>query len=81
MLRSDAPLHIGQLGTFSVLGFGSHMDLDVVYTEGLATALYVEDRDKIAMYRTAWQRLTSVAESAESAESSAALISEIRKCT
>jgi hypothetical protein len=36
VLRSDARLHVGQLGTFSILGFGAHIDLDVAYTEGLA---------------------------------------------
>ncbi|WKX70351.1 helix-turn-helix transcriptional regulator [Streptomyces sp. XD-27] len=77
VLRSEAPLHVGQLGTFSILGFGPHMDLDVAYTEGLAsTPLYVEDRDKIAVYRTAWQRLASAA---ESVEASAVLIAQIRK--
>ncbi|MGW1835741.1 helix-turn-helix domain-containing protein [Streptomyces sp. NPDC002067] len=76
VLRSDAPLHVGQMGSFAVLGFGPHADLDVVHTEGLTSALYIEDHDKVAAHRDAWQRLTS---SAESVEASAELITEIRK--
>jgi hypothetical protein len=76
VLRSDAPLHVGQTGTFTILGFGPHTDLDVVHTEALTAALYVEDRDKVASYRDAWQRLTS---GALSVEASAELITEIRK--
>ncbi|WP_246561952.1 DUF5753 domain-containing protein [Streptomyces roseirectus] len=75
VLRSDAPPHVGQTGTFSLLGF-QHADLDVVHTEALTSALYVEERDKVATYRDAWQRLTSAA---LSVEASAELITEIRK--
>ncbi|MFI7102853.1 DUF5753 domain-containing protein [Streptomyces sp. NPDC050161] len=76
VLRSAAPLHVGQLGTFTVLGFGPHPDLDVVHTESLTAALYIEDGDKVAAHRDAWQRLTSAA---ESVEASTDLITEIRK--
>jgi hypothetical protein len=76
VLRSDAPLHVGQMGSFAILGFGPHTDLDVVHTEGLTSALYIEDRDKVTTHRDAWQRLTS---SAESVEASAELITQIRK--
>ncbi|MFE9387092.1 helix-turn-helix domain-containing protein [Streptomyces sp. NPDC007025] len=76
VLRSDAPLHVGQTGTFTILGFGPHANLDVVHTEGLTSALYVEERDKVATHRDAWQRLTSAA---ESVEASAELITQIRK--
>ncbi|MFE9340883.1 helix-turn-helix domain-containing protein [Streptomyces sp. NPDC007063] len=76
VLRSDAPLHVGQTGTFTILGFGPHTNLDVVHTEGLTSALYVEERDKVATHRDAWQRLTSAA---ESVEASAELITQIRK--
>lgn len=75
VLRSDAPLHVGQLGTFTILGFGPHTDLDVVHTEGLTSALYIEDHDKVATHRDAWQRITSAA---ESVEASADLIATIR---
>ncbi|GAA2408559.1 helix-turn-helix transcriptional regulator [Streptomyces pulveraceus] len=75
VLRSDAPLHVGQMGSFAVLGFGIHADLDVVHIEGLTSALYIEDRDKVAAHRDAWQRLTSAA---ESVEASAELITKIR---
>ncbi|MFE7316394.1 helix-turn-helix domain-containing protein [Streptomyces sp. NPDC057555] len=76
VLPADASLHVGQLGSFTILGFGPHADLDVVHTEGLTSALYVEEGDKVAAHRDAWQRLTSAA---LSVEASAELITEIRK--
>lgn len=76
VLRADAPLHVGQTGTFTILGFGPHTDLDVVHTEALTAALYVEDREKVSSYRDAWQRLSSAA---LSVEATAELITEIRK--
>lgn len=76
VLPSNAPLHVGQLGSFTVLGFGPHADLDVVHTEGLTSALYIEEHDKVAAHRDAWQRLTSAA---LSVEASGDLITEIRK--
>lgn len=75
VLPSNALLHVGQLGSFTVLGFGPHADLDVVHTEGLTPALYVEEREQVASHRDAWQRLTSAA---LSVETSADLIAEIR---
>ncbi|MFM9445296.1 helix-turn-helix domain-containing protein [Streptomyces acidiscabies] len=78
VLPANAPLHVGQLGSFVILGFGPHTDLDVVHTEGLTSALYIEERDKVAAHRDAWQRLTSTA---LSVEASAELITEIRKST
>ncbi|MDI3389080.1 helix-turn-helix transcriptional regulator [Streptomyces sp. B-S-A8] len=76
VLPSTAPLHVGQLGSFTLLGFGPHADLDVVHTEGLTSALYVEEREQVVAHRDAWQRLTSAA---LSVEASAELITEIRK--
>ena len=76
VVRSDAPFHAGQLGSFSVLSFGDHADLDVVHTENLTAALYVEEREQVAVYRDAVQRLASAA---ESVQASAELIAEIRK--
>ncbi|MEE4492258.1 helix-turn-helix domain-containing protein [Streptomyces sp. BE230] len=76
VLRSDAPCHVGQLGSFNILSFGDHADLDVVHTENLTSAVYVEQRDQVSMYREATRRLTSAA---ESVEASAELIAEIRK--
>ncbi|MEX3100339.1 MULTISPECIES: helix-turn-helix transcriptional regulator [unclassified Streptomyces] len=78
VLPANAPLHVGQLGSFVILGFGPHADLDVVHTEGLTSALYIEERDKVAAHRDAWQRLTSTA---LPVEASAELITEIRKST
>lgn len=76
VLPANAPLNVGQLGSFTILGFGTHADLDVVHTEGLTSALYVEEREQVAAHRDAWQRLTSAA---LSVEASADLIAEIRK--
>ncbi|MEV6074337.1 helix-turn-helix transcriptional regulator [Streptomyces sp. NPDC052069] len=76
VLPANAPLHVGQLGSFTILGFGPHADLDVVHTEGLTSALYVEEREQITAHRDAWQRLTSAA---LSVEATAELITEIRK--
>lgn len=78
VLPSNTPLHVGQLGSFTILGFGPHADLDVVHTEGLTSALYVEESEKVAAHRDAWQRLSSAA---LSVEASADLITEIRKST
>ncbi|MEU8626144.1 helix-turn-helix transcriptional regulator [Streptomyces sp. NPDC048669] len=78
VLPANAPLHVGQLGSFTVLGFGPHADLDVVHTEGLTSALYVEEREQVAAHRDAWQRLSATA---LSVEASADLITEIRKST
>ncbi|MGW3086178.1 DUF5753 domain-containing protein [Streptomyces sp. NPDC001108] len=76
VLRSDAPFHVGQLGSFNILSFGDHADLDVVHTENLTSAVYVEQRDQVSMYREAARRLASAA---ESVEASAELITKIRK--
>jgi hypothetical protein len=40
---------------------GPHADLDVAPTEGLASALCIEDGDGVAAHRDARQRLTSAA--------------------
>ncbi|MFF9480920.1 DUF5753 domain-containing protein [Streptomyces sp. NPDC014733] len=76
VLRSAALLNAGLMGSFNILGFGRYADLDVVHHEGLTSALYIEEQDKVAAHRDAWQRLTSAA---ESVEASAELITEIRK--
>lgn len=76
VVPSNAPLHAGQLGSFLLLGFGPHNDLDVVHAEGLVAGLYVEEREQVAAYRNAWQRLESAA---LSVEASTDLIADIRK--
>ncbi|MEV8455386.1 Scr1 family TA system antitoxin-like transcriptional regulator [Streptomyces sp. NPDC052097] len=76
VLRSDAPFHVGQLRSFDILSFGDHADLDVVRTENLTSAVHVEQRDQVSMYREAARRLASAA---ESVEASAELIAKTRK--
>ncbi|WP_028810814.1 DUF5753 domain-containing protein [Streptomyces flavidovirens] len=76
ILPTDSPPHVGQMGSFTVLGFDQHADLDVVHAESLTTALYVEDRDQVAVYRDAFERLRATA---LSVEASMDRIVEIRK--
>lgn len=61
ILPTDAPPHVGQLGSFSVLGFEGHPDLDVVHTESLTSALYVEEREQVGVYQDAVERLRAAA--------------------
>ncbi|MFI5620667.1 DUF5753 domain-containing protein [Streptomyces sp. NPDC051567] len=75
VLPSDTPPHVGQLGSFSILGFDDHADLDVVHTESLTAALYIEGNEQVVTYRDAAQRLTSAA---TSVQKSAKMINEIR---
>ncbi|MEU6441337.1 helix-turn-helix transcriptional regulator [Streptomyces sp. NPDC047046] len=75
VMPNTGHMHVGLVGSFSMLSFGAHTDLDVVHTEGLTSALYIEDADKIAAHRHAWQRISSAA---LSVESSADLIAKIR---
>ncbi|MFE7481726.1 helix-turn-helix domain-containing protein [Streptomyces sp. NPDC057552] len=75
VLPSDTAPHVGQMGAFSILGYGTHADLSVVHVESLTSALYVEERSDVAMYQEAAQQLRAVA---LSAEESRAMITEIR---
>ncbi|WP_263168326.1 DUF5753 domain-containing protein [Streptomyces sp. SCSIO ZS0520] len=76
VLPADASPHAGQTGSYSVLGFEEHADLDVVHVESLTSLLYVEEPDHVGVYRNAFERLQA---SALSVEKSVELISEIRK--
>ncbi|MEV5673525.1 MULTISPECIES: helix-turn-helix transcriptional regulator [Streptomyces] len=76
ILPTDAPPHVGQLGSFSVLGFEGHADLDVVHLESLTSALYVEEREQVGVYRDAFERLRAAA---LPVEASADRIAEIRE--
>ncbi|MEU7134775.1 helix-turn-helix transcriptional regulator [Streptomyces sp. NPDC046261] len=76
VLPADVSPHMGQMGSFSLLGFADHSDLDVVHIESLTSGLYVEDGQEVAVYQSAFERL-SVA--ALTPEASAERIAEIRK--
>ncbi|MFI0736399.1 helix-turn-helix domain-containing protein [Streptomyces sp. NPDC021225] len=76
ILPTDALLHVGQMGAFSILGFEEHVDLDVVHIESLASALYVEAREDVAVYRDAFERLQAAA---LPVDASAERIAEIRE--
>ncbi|GAA4804781.1 hypothetical protein GCM10023220_38030 [Streptomyces ziwulingensis] len=65
VLPSDSPPHVGQMGSYSVLGFENYADLDVVHVESLTSALYVEDGEQVGMYRDAFERLRAAALSVE----------------
>ncbi|WP_229822478.1 helix-turn-helix domain-containing protein [Streptomyces netropsis] len=76
VMPPDAPPHVGQMGSFSILGFNGHADLDVVHVESLTSALYVEDGEQVGVYQDAFDRLRAAA---LPAEASADRIAEIRK--
>ncbi|MEU3215407.1 helix-turn-helix transcriptional regulator [Streptomyces sp. NPDC006971] len=61
VLPSNAAPHVGQMGAFSILGYGAHADLSVVHVESLTSALYVEERADVAVYQDAIQRLRATA--------------------
>lgn len=75
VLPTHAPPHVGQMGSYSMLGFEEYADLDVVHTESLTSALYVEDRDQVGIYRDAFERLQAAA---LPVEESAERIAQIR---
>lgn len=76
ILPSDAPPHVGQLGAFTLLGFEEHSGLDVVHTENLTSAGYVEDQEHVDIYRNAFEQLRIMA---LPVEASVDRIVEIRK--
>ncbi|MEU6735661.1 DUF5753 domain-containing protein [Streptomyces physcomitrii] len=78
ILPSSAPPHVGQAGSYSLLGFDDHADLDVVHVESLTSALYIEHREEVTVYRDAFERLRAAA---LPVERSAELIAEIREET
>lgn len=43
------------MGAFSILGYSAHADLSFGHTELLTSALYVEGRTDVAVYRDAVQ--------------------------
>ncbi|MFD3668237.1 helix-turn-helix domain-containing protein [Streptomyces sp. NPDC058672] len=61
ILPTDAPPHVGQMGSYSILGFEDHVDLDVVHVESLTSAIYVEDSAQVGDYRDAFERLRAAA--------------------
>lgn len=61
VLPSDAPPHVGMLGSFAVIGFPETADLDVAYLENLTGALYVEDPAEVSRYGGAFERLRAAA--------------------
>lgn len=75
VMPSDAPPHVGQMGSYTLLGFEEHADLDVVHTESLTSALYVEDRAQVGVYREGFGRLRAAA---LGVEASTERITEIR---
>jgi Domain of unknown function (DUF5753) len=75
----DGPPHHGPGGSFSILRFGATDLPDVVYTEHLNGALYLDKPADVEDYVQVWNRLCVAAESpARSAE----IIQRIRQgCT
>ncbi|MFE4516983.1 helix-turn-helix domain-containing protein [Kitasatospora sp. NPDC056783] len=56
-----AGAHPGVHGPFVILEFPVRGDLDVVYTDGLASSLYLERDDDVATYSQAFDRLRAAA--------------------
>ncbi|MFF2149253.1 helix-turn-helix domain-containing protein [Kitasatospora sp. NPDC058190] len=56
-----AGAHPGVHGPFVILEFPVRNDLDVVYTDGLASSLYLERDDDVATYSQAFDRLRAAA--------------------
>ncbi|MFS0695141.1 helix-turn-helix domain-containing protein [Streptomyces nitrosporeus] len=75
VMPASAPPHVGQMGGFSILGYGSHVDLSVIHVESLTSGLYVEDGDEVSVYRHAIEQLRATA---LSPAESATMIKEIR---
>ncbi|MDT0432819.1 DUF5753 domain-containing protein, partial [Streptomyces salyersiae] len=61
VLPSASAPHVGQMGAYSVLGYGAHADLAVVHVESLTSALYVEERSDVAVYQDAVEQLRAAA--------------------
>lgn len=61
VLPSSSAPHVGQMGAYSILGYGAHADLAVVHVESLTSALYVEERGDVAVYQDAVERLRAAA--------------------
>ncbi|MEV6775415.1 helix-turn-helix domain-containing protein [Streptomyces syringium] len=78
VMPAGSPLHAGQMGSFWILGFDDHSDLDVVHIESLTSALYIEDGEQVGVYQGAFERLRAAA---LPVEESADRIAEIRKTT
>lgn len=76
VMPAGSPLHAGQMGSFWILGFDDHSDLDVVHIESLTSALYIEDGEQVGVYQGAFERLRAAA---LPVEESADRIAEIRK--
>ncbi|MER5783727.1 DUF5753 domain-containing protein [Streptomyces mobaraensis] len=76
IMPSDSPPHVGQVGSYTLLGFEDRPDLDVVHTESLTSSMYVEDRAQVGVYRDGFGRLTATA---LGVEASIERITEIRK--
>ncbi|MEU6864034.1 helix-turn-helix transcriptional regulator [Streptomyces sp. NPDC046876] len=60
VLPTDAELHPGAAGGFTVLGFGQP-GLDVVHVEQLDRSLYIEEPQEVSRYAEAFERVTASA--------------------
>jgi hypothetical protein len=63
VLPHAAGAHPGLNGPFTVLGFATGGDPDVVLAENLTSSLYFEDKRELARYQWAFDRLTAMAAS------------------
>jgi hypothetical protein len=63
VLPHAAGAHPGLNGPFTVLGFATGGDPDVVLAENLTSSFYFEDKRELARYQWAFDRLTAMAAS------------------
>jgi hypothetical protein len=63
VLPHAAGAHPGLNGPFTVLGFATGGDPDVVLAENLTSSLYFEDKRELGRYQWAFDRLTAMAAS------------------
>ncbi|WP_269853791.1 helix-turn-helix domain-containing protein [Streptomyces sp. RPT161] len=61
VLSSEAAPHPGYSGGFSMLRFPEGEELDVVVLENLSNTLYIEEREDVAVYTGAFERLRAEA--------------------
>ncbi len=62
VVPNTATLHAGLAGGgFTIIGFPESSDLDVVHTDRMGGAAYIEDKEEVALYSAAFQKVTAEA--------------------
>ncbi|MEV7009914.1 helix-turn-helix transcriptional regulator [Streptosporangium sp. NPDC051022] len=61
VLPYRAGAHPAMTGSFNIVGFPEHSDLDVIYLENMSSGLYLEDADDVRRYVGVFDYLRAVA--------------------